>query len=233
MPKRQRFSQYNTPAAYRSSKRRRTARTLVVPGRTRLSGYYGRFTGPDAEHKFLDTSHGIVTIASAGTLYHPTINAVAQDTSETGRIGRKCCLKSMSFNFTAFLPGAVAIADTSDSLRIICYLDKQNNSSGGATVLDILQTASYLSFLNLENSGRFRILFDKRVTLSATAGNGTSTGEVQRSFSIHRKLNYPIEFSGISGLVATVKSNNIGILAISQDDKVQLGSQARVRFSDN
>lgn len=230
------IKQYGTPSTAKSRQRAYAASSrpsrLASKGYDRTSGYYGRFSTPGGENKFFDTTVGVATIGTGGTIFSSSLNLIPQGTTESSRIGRKCTVRSLSINGSFFLPGTVTAADGSDVFRLIIYLDKQCNGAA-ATVTDILETANIYSFNNLANSGRFRILKTKKVSMSATAGNGTSSMEKQQFFSFTLNLNLPLEFSSTTGALTEIRSNNLGVLAISQDGKCQMAFTTRIRFSDN
>lgn len=132
---------------------------------------------------------------------------------------------------------AQATPASGDTVRVIMFLDKQANGATAA-VTDILETASFLSFNNLANSGRFQTLLDKTVTLNymtlASDGAGlVSSANKFTDFSFHKRCNIPIEFSATTGAITEIRSNNIGVLLISRAASSALFSNIRIRFSDN
>ncbi len=226
---------------YAPMRRTYKRRKLVVPGYTRKVGYYGRFAGrpPSSELKFLDTSANDAIVAATGDFIGTgTVVVIPQDTTESGRIGRKCTIKQIHWRYKVSLAERDAVADPveGDSLRMILYQDKQCNGATAATG-DILETASFLSFRNLVNTGRFVMLMDKIVNINY-AGLGSdgagvvSQAEVVKSYEWHKSCNIPIEYSSTTGAIAEIKSNNIGIFLISTSGIVRFDSNIRVRFSD-
>ncbi len=125
-----------------------------------------------------------------------------------------------------------------DIVRVIVYLDKQCNGAA-ATVLGILETADFQSFNNLANKGRFRILHDNNVDLNyaAMGGNGTThdTLGVNHSYQWYKSVNIPIEFdnSADDGTLATIRTNNIGVMLVGVNGTAGFGSKMRLRFTDN
>ncbi len=222
---------------YRPKSRRRTSRA-VVPGYTRTSGFYGRFSGQKGgELKFHDVDLDDAVIAAAGTVT-PSINLIAQGVTESTRVGRKCTLKRIGWKYTIELPEADAVAtpNASDLTRIIMFLDKQCNGATAA-VTDILETADFQSFNNLANSGRFRILMDKVVTLNhmtlASDGAGlVSSSNRLASGSFYKTCNIPLEFSATTGAITEIRSNNVGVLLLARQTGLVFTSKIRLRFSD-
>lgn len=118
---------------------------------------------------------------------------------------------------------------------MIVYLDKQANGAA-AVVTDVLETASIDSFRNLANSGRFQVLKDRVVTLNATGGNFGSGGYGSflygQSIKWNKgKMNVPLEFSSTVGTLTELRSNNLGIMFISENGLIQISYTSRLRFT--
>lgn len=219
------------PFSYPKGKKRR-----VVPGITRTGGYYGRFTGAKPEMKFLDSDYNDSVVSAAGTIRN-TIVDIAQGTGESQRIGRKCTIRSLHWRVHVALPefSGTKPGDP-DTCRIMLYIDKQCNGATAA-VLDILEDATFLSWRNLANSGRFDILMDKYVVLNVLTASSDTSGTTEsssnhRQFDFHKTMSLPIEFNSTAGAITEIRSNNIGFLAISAGGLVGFSSKLRIRFSD-
>ncbi len=199
--------------------------------------YAGRYRGgaynPSRELKFFDTTIDDVTISATGDI-QSSVNLIAQGVSEDERIGRKCTVHRIQWRGTLILKKGTSEDSSEEAVRVIMYLDKQANGAV-ATNTQILHTASYQAFYNLENKGRFRILLDRTWALNATAGggNGTTSDTFSKvvTFSMNRKVNIPIEFSLNTGAIGEIRSNNIGILLISRNALSSIISTVRVRFT--
>lgn len=203
-------------------------------GYVRTAGYYGA-SGTNLELKFHDVDSDNAAIGTAGDI-EATINIIPQGITEIERIGRKCTLKAINWRYTLYLADqdAAAVVKESDTARLILYLDTQTNGATAA-VLDILETANFQSFNNLVNKGRFQILMDRTEDLNvlAMASDGTglmSNGANRVSRSFYKKCNIPLEFSADTGALTEMRSNNIGLLAISRRGTVTLDSKFRLRF---
>ncbi len=170
-------------------------------------------------------------VAIGGTIT-PTINIIAQGVTESQRIGRKCTIQSIGWRYNIQYPSQAIMASTSDSIRIIMYLDKQANGETAA-ITDILESNDYQSFNNLSNSGRFRILLDKVVDMQQNAAiAGPVTNEQDKNFTFFKKVAIPIEFSAGTGAIAEIRSNNLGVLLLSRVGALRFDSKIRLRFSD-
>ncbi len=208
-------------------------------GYLRSGGYYGRFQPSHGEMKFFDTVVNSAAVSATGAIASDSLNHIVQDTTETGRIGRKCTLRAINWRYTVTLPevDAQATPASSDTLRIIMYLDKQCNGAI-ATVLGILEIADHQSFRNLSESNRFSLLFDKTVAVNyqglASDGAGlVSQALVNYEDAWYKKVSIPLEFSGVTGAIAEIRSNNLGVLLISSGATVTFTSIIRLRFSDS
>lgn len=220
-------------------KRRRYAKKRVTHmGVYRKIGNYGRY-GIGGEQKFFDLSYNLATVATNGTTLTTTLVNIAQGVTESTRIGRKMTLKSIQWRYTVGLPEQALVEDPlgGDEVRIILYLDKQCNGLTAAAT-DILDTASYQSFSNLTNQGRFKILCDKTHVLNYSGMAGmssvlTSMSPVIQEHKLQYRMSTPIEFSGVAGVLTEIRSNNYGILAISKNGIITLLGELRMRFTDN
>ncbi len=238
------------PRAPYSVKRRISTTRGRYAGRTRQVGYWGRYPGAggrmsNVEMKFhdvdwdqaaADLSAGI--ISNGGSLVF-----IGQGVTEKTRIGRKAVIKSVGWRGHLHL---IATSSTSVQasavVRLILFIDTQANGvtpsvtgTGG-----LLVSADYASFNNLVNKGRYRVLKDKMLTFNAlaAAGNGTAndTGANKRHFSVFKKLDLPIEYSGVAdpSVMTELRTNNICgiIIADTNLSIVTMDSKLRFRFLD-
>ncbi len=217
----------------------------VVPGRTRTAGFYGRYTprkyGGDGETKLHDVGLDLVPTLTAGSIAQASFLTIAQGTTESTRIGRKLIVKSFHMRYAISLPLQQDAADigAGDVVRVILYQDKQANGAA-ATVTGILESADYQSFNQLANKSRFRTLYEcvhniNRMVAGTDGANTVGSPVVLNGGNvINLKLNMPIEYDNTAtdGSIATMRSNNIGLLLISGSGTAGFLSSARVRFSD-
>ncbi len=191
------------------------------------------------ELKFHDLDVNDAVVAAAGTIAQVSCLTIAQGTTESTRIGRKVTVRSINWRFSIELPSANSASSTSEVVRVILYQDKQTNGAT-ATVAGILETDDFQSFNNLANKSRFRTLMDRTYdlvipTITDLAGPTTNTGEFILSDSLFKKVNIPIEYdnSFTTGVIGTMRSNNIGVLLLSKSGLAGFESKMRIRFSDN
>jgi len=201
-----------------------------------LATKFKRVGASSAELKFKDTTKAQTALASAGTIFNDTLIGLSEGNTDSTRIGNRITVKSVMLRGNANLPVTAASTDTSQIVRIIVYLDRQANGATAA-VGDILASADYRSFNNLDNSDRFRTLAETTIDLKlsgATETAGAYTyGETKKSFFLKAKLNLDFKYKGNAGSVADLSGNNIGVLVISETDALgTVGYIARVRYTD-
>ncbi len=175
-------------------------------------------------------------VAANGNIAEDSCNGIAQGVTESTRVGRKCTVKKIMWRYTLALPATSTPGSTTECVRIILYLDKQCNGAT-ATVTGIMEADDYQSFLNLANSGRFRILMDRTHKLVSKSGayDGTNDqfGEDWLNGTFFKNCNIPIEFDSTTGAITEVRSNNIGVLLLSANGFAAFNSNMRLRFSDS
>lgn len=221
---------------YKALRRSASAiRAMVVPGYTRSAGYYGRFSrsGIGAEKKFFDTTLNFSFDATGEVPATGQLTLIPQGDTESTRDGRKAVIESVQIraNLT-FTPGAGATASCVTNMWLV--LDTQCN--GAAAAWDDVFSGTGVSgtgvMLNLNNSGRFRIL--KHWTWNWNPGSGATTAfnTVSKQLEFYKKCNIPVDWSSTTGALTEIRSNNLFLLAGSSnaDDLVSLGGTCRLRF---
>lgn len=216
--------------------RRMTHRYGGTRGYTRTSGAYGRFTGHHAmEAKYHDVASDdpVVTITWVIT---DSLVKIGQGTTEKLRDGRRCTIHSIQANVRVLLPATVLVANTADTIRFVCYLDRQCNGAT-ATSAQLFKSDDFLTFMNLNNSRRFKILWTKTIDISAEAGSGDSDrttseyGAVTISFKIYKKVHIIMEYDSTAGAITEIRSNNIGLAVVTGGNFCGYTSEWRFRFS--
>ncbi len=163
------------------------------------------------------------------------VNLIAQGTTESTRIGRKCTIRSINWRFNLKQPTASGGAAGTDTVRVLLVLDKQCNGALPA-VTDVLEADNFQSFNNLANKTRFRTLMDRTYELNGgISGDGTTldTGEDMLNDSFFKRVNLPIEFDSTAGAITEIRSNNLVVLLAAKEGTVIFDSKIRLRFSDN
>ncbi len=173
-----------------------------------------------------------------------TIVDIVQGTGETNRIGRKCTITNIHIKMHIEhrpLNGTTTaeVANFTDCLlRVVVFLDRQCNGAA-ATGLNLLQTDVLTSFRSLANVKRFKFLYDKTWsfnTQAMAAGTVADTRIIDKTYfkKISLKCFIPIEYSGTTGAITEIRSNNIGIAVWSAPgSRINIeNSQIRLRFID-
>jgi len=217
----------------RSRGRKFDARSAA--GYQRTSGFYGRFAGPNSELKFFDTALAWNVDATGEVPATGQLVLIPQGVTESTRVGRKCVIKSIYIKATlSFAPGVTAT--TSGTSAIVLVQDTQCNGAAAAVTDVYTGTNIPIAMHNLANSQRFKVI--KTLKFSWTPGNWNGTGfaNVSRNFSYYKKLNIPLEFSGTTGAITELRSNNLFLISGTEfagmDDLVGVSGICRVRFSD-
>ena len=213
----------------------------IVPGYTRLSGYYGRYNRSSLmksqavvnELKFIDTTITSTQIASSGTKLPATVLTFLKIPVGTGpseRIGRQIRVKSVNAYLTIT---KAADLQATDVVRVLWILDTQANGSS-PNVNEILASPNVNSFRNMANSKRFVILSDKEITITAQNKENTVYSAVDKQMNFFKNLNSVIEYDSTvtNGALTTIRSNNIFMLAFSKNDTAYIEGTVRIRYDD-
>jgi len=236
--KRQRSSSEieNRRQAARAKRRQLVAiRSGNVPapfaGYVRTSSAYRRGAGT-GETKYFDTGNTDTGDATAGNIN--LLCTVPQDATETGRVGRKINVKTINIRAYFTLDSQGTNPPTGAIVRWMIVLDKQTNGATFA-MSDLLSQVVPNGFRNLDNVDRFVVLKDKSITLNCMTMNGTTSSAINYSRQVRftKKCNIPIEYSGTTGVIGQVRSNNIYFVYISSDIASNAIWKGRIRYTDN
>lgn len=208
-------------------KRRKTAKTVMVPMQIESTmaapqSSRGWIKADTVEFKYKDTSSAVAN-ASTGNLY--IMNGIAKGDGVSERIGRKVTVRSIQ------LRGYLAtntVTATMDVVRVIIFVDRQVNAVA-PTVAEVLQTATFEQFRNLENRARFRILFSKAYAV----GNQYCQSYVPIDW--YKKISIPTIYSGTGATSASITTNGLYILLICEEatNPSRHSLRWRVRYTDD
>lgn len=230
------------PMIYKASRYNRRQSTnfpvrAFVPGRDRTVGNYER-TLPGTEEKNKDVHIANTQVLTDGNIFNGGSFLQIQQGNEVNmRVGRKLLVKKFQTRICLVLDTELGLGNypQGDVVRIIVYQDKQTNGAAAA-VLSILDTAVWDSYRNLSETNRFKILTDKTYDVNYLVGSRVGgefdLGGVCIQDQYISKMAMPVEYSLTSGEIGTIRSNNIGILAISKTGVAKLSLSTRARFSD-
>lgn len=190
------------------------------------------------ELKYHDISININPIPSLGTI-KDSFNEIADGTNEQQRNGRRVIIHLIQWQGVFELPaqpvGVTALPP--DEVRVILYVDKQCNGAT-ATVSDFFPSSDIHSYYTLDQSDRFNILYDQRHVINyggitqSNPANYFVQSPNKIPFTIEVPCSVKLQFSGATGALTEIRSNNIGALLISSRGVSYITSRARLRFTD-
>lgn len=203
-------------------------------GYAQLSGAYGRFTGHDAELKFIDVPASAVSVTSTAAIQAAgSLCLMIQDATSSGRIGRQIRVKSLQFRGRiATIPSTTVAPSCNFFLYVL--LDTQCN--GLITTPTTVFTGANLStaLVELANSQRFKILKKVVVPLNPSAGVSTAYAPVQRPINFYLKMDTPIDYNGATAALTEIRSNSLTYIYGTDNASFncQLDGTFRLRYSD-
>lgn len=228
-----------TKAAISAAKSARAAalsarRAAVVPGVTRTGGFYRKMSQGGQEFKFFDTSLAFTVDATGEVPATGQLSLIPQGDTESSRDGRKVNVTSILLKGRmTFTPAAAATASGVTYMYLV--QDTQCNGAAAAAT-DVLTSTSFsVAIRNLGNSERFKILKKWTYDWNSMAGATTAYNNQNKHFEFYKKCNIPLIFSGTTGAITEIRSNNIFLLAGSTnsiDDLVDVQGVCRLRFTE-
>ncbi len=206
----------------------------------RKGGYYGRYnrqTRGRGELKFFDGLKDETNILAAGLRLDLTLLTIPEGVGESARIGRKITLTKLSWRAELELkPTADSSSNTFDCIRIMIVQDTQANGAA-PNFLDVLEVADVDSFRNMSFSRRFRMLYDRKLVINSNGAINTTTPSALNKV-VRLVVNIPLQMTILynkdlqTGVLSTIESNNIMIMAISQKGLVDIQYRWRVRYHE-
>jgi len=134
---------------------------------------------------------GAAAVGTPECLFAPTMGAALNQ-----RIGRKCHMYKIKLNGIIQVPiqAAQSTADSAPLIRAFLVLDQQTNAAT-MTPAQLMNDASSAevtinSFQNPNNFGRFRVLREKKWTISNTNMTGAAPAIVQAGWALQFKMSY-------------------------------------------
>ncbi len=195
----------------------------------------------DRELKFFETEKALTTSSTTGVLLDDSLLHIPQNTTENGRLGRRIQLVHLAIRGHMLFNSTTTLSQMNNALRVIVFLDKQANGAA-ATMSDIISSdgvVDFLSFRDLSNSGRFRILHDQALAMNghAVLQSSASVGDnLPRTYlwGLNVPLHEIIEYSGTTGAMTEIRSSNIGVMTVCHEALVlpHVAYRTRVRYFD-
>jgi len=208
-------------------------------GRFRRAGFYGRYgvaaaqDGVKPELKFFDTALSFTFDDTGEVPATGQLALIPQGDTESTRDGRMAVIKSVQIRGQLqYAPGAAALAS------VICYLylvlDTQTNGAAAAITDVFTSNVMQTNFLQLNNSGRFRILKKWVIAFNPPAGATTAYNNVVKPLEFYKRCNYKMDWSSTTGAITEIRSNNLflcaGASGTGSDDTVTMSGNCRLRF---
>lgn len=171
----------------------------------------------NVEYKYFDTAVS-TSISSTATLSHLT--AIGQGDTDVTRDGNTCRLKGLNIRHIM----ALNTLATSSNVRVIVFNWFDSTTPVAGNIL--ANTGNTTSQLNIENSDKFHILYDKHYSMD-------NVGCKLLDYKKYIKLNQKLKFNSTTG--NDFENNSIWALFISSEPTNTVGNNfsARVRFIDN
>lgn len=241
-----------TTVARRSIPRRRFTRPFYRQrGYLRTGGVFGRFGGATPELKFIDCKQANLAMTATGTIFPQAASAltygpaagsapstgsfctIVQGDQEYQRVGRQITIKKILCRGIFVL----ANATPAETVRLLLIQDMQANGAVPTVNTAIGFTGKaveIVDFNNIENSKRFKVLYDKQVDVNALTALAASANTRQLQFKFFLKCNIPIDYdsTATTGAIATIRSNNLFMIGLSTTGTCILTFQLRLRYID-
>ncbi len=230
----------------RYTRKRRSYRTKYAKKNKRTGGYVG------LEVKFFDTvrtpalAMGTVWSHNSPTAPGPLsvcISSPIQGIGESGHSGRVYWLKNIVVRFR--MKYDFEVAQTSpfpdEEYRIIVVLDKQTNSAAalGTEVMDAGGSDDLSAYRNLQNSHRFRVLYDSGIRIvplanltQADSAGKFAHGEVCQRLEMAHEFKTPVKVrtDATPADIASITDFSISVYSVCTNIKCLLAWESRCRF---
>lgn len=180
------------------------------------------------ELKFCDTGLSTaITFGSSAWSTPQLVNAIAQGTDASNRIGRKIILKSLLIRY------AIKLGSTStfgSQVRILVVYDKQANATAPA-ITDILTLDEYFAPNNLSNRDRFVTIFD-HTTEAISAGSNAQVGD-----TLYKRINLETIYnSGTDAAIGSIASGSVYLMFAQAGGLLtangNINGRIRLRYTD-
>lgn len=160
------------------------------------------------------------------TLTIQNLNLIDQGTTDITRIGRQ--IKITRVNIKGVF--AINASATMTFVRVLVLIDKQVNQatfSASDLLFDTSANDNCVSLINLDNKGRFKILYDKIIALSPSNAVG--------KFNYNKMMNLPIVYDNTGNGVADLTQKSLYLCFVSNEatNTPAVTLHARVRYVDN
>lgn len=196
-------------------------------------GYQNRFPRR-VEWKNFDTSLAF-NFDATPEIPVTSLMLLAQGSDAINRIGRKIWVKSLHLQGTiTYTPGMSTVGSVNIFLYVIW--DKQSNGAN-PSIADVFDGSTCSAFRpNLGNKERFVVLHKMVQKMESTSGVSGAFNQDRYYLDWYRKMNMPIMYDNTTGVLTSLTTNNIFLIAgtdATEDDLCAIDGFARIRFQDD
>ncbi len=204
---------------------------------TSVPGNIGR------ENKFFDSNITSSSVAIGGSVLSPSLMIIDQGTSVSTMLGKKIIVTKVMVQGFIELPDQISTTQgnvvESDTIKLFVYLDKQCNGTA-ATVANVFESGDINTFREIDTTTQFTMIKTLTRTIKTTVTafddggvNTWSSNFTTVPFSVMISCRLPIEYSGTTGRdITNIRSNNVGIIAFSNQGVIDITYRWRLRFED-
>ena len=205
------------------SKRRRSVAKVSYP-----------LTLPDMDMHFLQDNFDNTFTTAGETYVYTNFLLIPQDSSQTGRTGRKVWIKSLDFKlqFTSLEHNSTSAGDSHVSYRVMLIRDKQSNGETVAPATEVTTSSSTIAPYNRDNIERFEVMYDKRFYMTVPPivnfdGSGYARPPVETGLDIKRTfpgkgLRIDYDAGVTTGTLSSRSKNNMMLYIVSSHTQPQL-----------
>ena len=197
------------------------------------------------EKKFITRvlSSTAITAAWAGgemNVADGCVNGITQGDGDSERIGKAVTFDSVYVHGLLTIPALDGtVVQNPISVRLIWFMDTQTNGvqANAEDVMDDAAGTKFLAFRNALFLARFKILYDRTITVTpmAAAGNGTAndTASAHRTWkAAFRNLNMNVTYSATASTIPSVTNNSIQCACVASTTGCNLLYIARGYYFD-
>lgn len=184
------------------------------------------------ELKFFDTALSWNFDTTAEVPATGQLSLIPQGDTESTRDGRKAVVKSVQIRGSVYVNPTTG-GNVAGTAQIWLVLDTQANGAAAAFTDVFTSTDVNSCMLNLNNSGRFKVLKHWILCWNPEAGVTTAWNSKMIPVEYYQSLDVPIDWSGATGAITEIRSNNLFLLAGQTgigDDVPTFTGTCRLRF---
>lgn len=181
-----------------------------------------------AEEKFFDTSLSFLFDSTGEVPATGQLALVPTGTTANTRLGR--IIRVHKIEIYGRIENDTSIAD--NLIRLCLVQDTQANGAA-ANYTDVFQTSTLEALGNKFNEDRFWIIEEWYMAITASTDNAGVYNKALTPFSFCMDVDIPIIYSGTTGAITEIRSNNLFLTSIGlEDDVTAFTGNARLYYND-